>query len=539
MKIYQAEAAVHGLSQKIQNNLSIAFSAPVLTSKFARQSSKMNKWLMQACDIQDGFCAAVQDFSVASKDDMDLYPATSLLVSTIWNKNDDVFLPYETWAARHTPVHKPSNFNHNEHQIIGHITDTWACDNAGSIILDNTSPDDLPVHFHIVIGSVIYLAWTDESVVSAVADLIEDIEQGRKFVSMEVLFSDFHYALANEQTNNYTLVSRNEDTAWMTKHLRAYGGTGQLRNQRIGRVLRQMTFCGHGYVDNPANERSVVLRPSQTVNQIFQSAAAINAGSQCVPLSQLKKDDTLFDDGVTINTEANASLDTFNNMEKNMPDEQNTPSVESLQTELTKAQEQLIALQAKLDARAEESQAALTAKDEELAVATKALEDLQVAKTQVDTQHQELQEAHDTLQTANADLISKVSDLENTITQFNRISLLVDGGFTKEAASEKVTTLHDLSDEQFETVAQELIKTVQVLAEHTQDTENGNDVDETEQDSQTAHAAEQALNNAQVDVDEVVVTGGDVSPDDEMQEIRDNLTRAIAAKLGCDSEEKE
>ena len=44
---------------------------------------------------------------------IDLYYLESLLVSTGWNKNDDVFSPDITWAARTTPEDKQFNFMHD------------------------------------------------------------------------------------------------------------------------------------------------------------------------------------------------------------------------------------------------------------------------------------------------------------------------------------------------------------------------------------------------------------------------------------------
>ena len=39
----------------------------------------------------------------------DLALVVSILVSTGWNRNDDIFTPEEVWAARLSPLHKPMN----------------------------------------------------------------------------------------------------------------------------------------------------------------------------------------------------------------------------------------------------------------------------------------------------------------------------------------------------------------------------------------------------------------------------------------------
>ena len=47
--------------------------------------------------------------SFASLNDDDLYYVQSILVSSSWNKNDDIFDKSEIWLARHTPEDKPTN----------------------------------------------------------------------------------------------------------------------------------------------------------------------------------------------------------------------------------------------------------------------------------------------------------------------------------------------------------------------------------------------------------------------------------------------
>ena len=59
------------------------------------------------------------------------------------------------------------------------------------------------------------------------------------------------------------LLARNEGSAFLTKHLRAYGGTGEYEGYKIGRSLRDIAFSGKGLVSKPANPRSVILDASR------------------------------------------------------------------------------------------------------------------------------------------------------------------------------------------------------------------------------------------------------------------------------------
>jgi hypothetical protein len=197
--------------------------------------------------------------ALASYNDNDLYYVQSILVTSSWNKNDDIFDKEEVWAAKNTPEDKPTNLEHDENTIIGHIVSNWTITDDGILIDPNTPSENLPEKFHIVTGSVIYKAYVNPELKDRTAKLIAEIENGTKYVSMECMFKGFDYGLINEQTGEYKILSRSDETAFLTKHLRAYGGSGKYENHKIGRVLRQITFSGKGYVDKPANPDSIIF----------------------------------------------------------------------------------------------------------------------------------------------------------------------------------------------------------------------------------------------------------------------------------------
>ena len=196
--------------------------------------------------------------SSASYNDDDLYYVQSILVTSNWNKNDDVFNAAEVWAARKTPEDKPTNLEHDEKTIVGHIISNWAVDENGKVLDETMAAEDLPEKFHIITGSVIYKAYTDPELKMRSQSLINDIESGQKYVSMECYFKGFDYGLLDTQ-GKLKVVARNADTAFLTRHLRAYGGTGTHENYQIGRVLRDITFSGKGFVDKPANPESIIF----------------------------------------------------------------------------------------------------------------------------------------------------------------------------------------------------------------------------------------------------------------------------------------
>jgi len=202
--------------------------------------------------------------SLASYNDKDLYYADSIMVTSSWNLNDDIFDPVELWMAKDTPEDKPTNLDHDESIIVGHIISNTPVTEDFKIIPKDINISDLPPKYHILTGSVIYKAFTNPELISRAKDLISSIENKNKYVSMECLFKNFDYGIMDAQ-GNYKVLSRNNSTAHLTKYLRAYGGNGNHQNYKIGRVLRNITFTGKGFVDKPANPESIIFSISPNI----------------------------------------------------------------------------------------------------------------------------------------------------------------------------------------------------------------------------------------------------------------------------------
>ena len=213
-----------------------------------------------------------------NKEQIDLYYLKSILVSTGWNKNDDVFDPAELWEARSTPEDKPFNFMHNEKDIIGHITANEVVDFDGNAISEDS---EVPDKFNILTSAVVYTEWSDPEQRQRMHKIVSEIEDGKWFVSMECLFPDFDYALKGA-AGETKVIKRNEASAFLTKHLRSYGGDGKYEDYQVGRLLRNLSFSGKGLVSKPANPRSVILEG----NDFFDESQA-----QVLTISSLKEND--------------------------------------------------------------------------------------------------------------------------------------------------------------------------------------------------------------------------------------------------------
>jgi len=197
----------------------------------------------------------------------DLLYMDSVLVSTGRNQNDDVFLPSEMWKARSSPILKPVDWEHNtgkeigeqtshksvvaDNQIIGVMYNSYIALKDGSVLTEATIASDgfqVPSQFDIINQAVIYKYLFPRTA----ARIIRDAKAGKLFVSMEAWFNDYDYQVGNK------IVARNEETAFLDTHLRAYGGTGKYKDVRVGRVLRNIVFGGIGVVSNPANKESII-----------------------------------------------------------------------------------------------------------------------------------------------------------------------------------------------------------------------------------------------------------------------------------------
>lgn len=227
------------LAYKIANSNSIAFES--VASQMSAESQKS----VALTDCPDLFSG-------------DLFYFDSVLASTGWNKNDDVFSSAEMWASRKTPVDKKINYMHDETNIVGHMVSSKICDQDGQALAEEMDINTLPNKIDIVVGGVLYTVWEKPQCQEQMNDILSRISSGDMFVSMECLFNNFDYALS--KNSEQIVLARDEHTAFLTKYLRSYGGVGEYNGYKIGRILKNFVFSGKGLVNNPANPRSVILK---------------------------------------------------------------------------------------------------------------------------------------------------------------------------------------------------------------------------------------------------------------------------------------
>ena len=402
IKIFQNEIN-DGIGELVKSTASIAYCSEATVHKGSVEAAK---------DIISKTCSDVTlDKIVAeNKDQIDLYYLESVLVSCGWNKNDDVFQPKDTWAARNTPEDKQFNFMHDENDIIGHITGSYVLSKDGK-----ATPEDAPMpeDFDIITQAVLYNSWTNSENRERMEKVISEIEEGKWYVSMECLFAGFDYALSNENGANKVL-ARDEESSFLTKHLRVYGGTGEYQGYKVGRALKNISFSGKGLVSRPANPRSVILK-----------SVAFN-----------------LDDNYNFN------IGEFN-MSENLLEKQ----LADLRDELASAKTENEAIKAKIE----------EAKDKEFASKVEAFEstvdekDASIAELEesIKSTQAKVAELEDALVQSQEELtvaMKSMSDMKQKEKTENRKASLMDAGLTEEEVAESLASFDDLQDEAFEAV---------------------------------------------------------------------------------------
>jgi chemotaxis protein histidine kinase CheA len=454
MKIYPQEEA-DGLSERISTSASISYACAI------QSSSKT-----------DNISKALQ--SIASLNDEDLYYVQSILVSTTWNKNDDIFDKKEVWAARNTPEDKPTNLEHDEGLIIGHITSNWPITEDGILINENTPIDNLPEKYHILTGSVIYRAFASPELKERSEKLISEIQSGQKYVSMECFFKGFDYGLLNKSNGQFSILTRNEATAYLTKYLRAYGGQGQHEEYQIGRVLRNITFSGKGFVDKPANPDSIIFTLDnlyETKNDNFNNLGVsnsqfhsntenINMSADLKPemVESTEQTETVSVSSVEATTENNT-----NNTELQL-------QLESLEAAMKSKDEEMKKLKAELDAAvsALSTEAAKKMKEEEeknevedkkeskkeedKEEETEAANKMKDVMAKKDEEMKKVKSELDAALEAIAGYKMKEAEMAKKDKKMKRAASLMENGFDSETANSTVDQFESLDDDTFAAV---------------------------------------------------------------------------------------
>ena len=394
IKIFQNEIN-DGIGELVKSTASVAYCSEASVRTNITEAEAVN---------------TVEKIVAENKDQIDLYYLESVLVSCGWNKNDDVFQAEPTWAARNTPEDKQFNFMHDENDIIGHITGSYVLTKDGKAVADN---DPMPEDFDIITQAVLYNSWTNSENRERMDNIIAEIEEGKWYVSMECLFAGFDYALTNADGDK-KILARDEESSFLTKHLRSYGGSGEYEGYKLGRALSNIAFSGKGLVSKPANPRSVILK------------------------------------SVAFNLDDNSD---FNIGEFNMSDNLLEKQLEEVRAELNTAKSENEAIKAKIE----------EVKDKELASKVEAFEaeiqekDSSIAELEesIKSTQARVAELEDFLAKSQEDLsvaMKNMDDMKKKEKMEKRKAALVEAGFDQEDVDAAIVAFDGLEDEAFDSV---------------------------------------------------------------------------------------
>ncbi len=502
--IYQYEIN-DGLAEQIQNN-SVAYVSAANPDTVSGFSDSIDLEKILEKNISDNKIPVALRSVAENKDQIDLYYIKSVLVSTGWNKNDDVFDPQELWDARNTPEDKPFNFMHDEKDIIGHITSNEVVDFSGNPI--DSALEVAPKEFNILTSAVIYTEWSDLEQKQRLNQIVAEIEDNKWFVSMECLFPNFDYALKNSKGET-KVVRRDEASAFLTKHLRSYGGTGTYDDYQVGRLLRNLSFSGKGLVSKPANPRSIILEG----NDFFDESQ-----SKLLTLSSLKEKNSMSDQETQVQdlraelAEAKAA---------------NEALKEKAQVEAQAGFDaQVKELEAKIEAQATEMEAIKASLTEK----TEAFDALTVAKT-------ELEESAEAMK-------KEVEEMKKKEAMQKREAELAEAGFDADEAKATVAEFENLADEDFARVVA-LVKTTQMKKDAMKDEteaamppalkeaiEKKKKEEEAKADDEndSAEASEELLDDAEIP-QEAAVAQINSQPESEQETLRASASEWIGSLL--------
>jgi len=497
--VYAAEIEA-GLAQAVAQQNVIAYLSPVLNSPDALRRQLVTAQVK----------AAAQQ-ALGGDVTFDLYPIHTILVSTGWNNNDDIFTKADTWSARLTPEDKPFNIGHEPRQIIGHITANTVVDNDLNVIADDISFEEIPDEFHILTSAVVYrhISSRDETLETEAAELIDSIQAGDWFVSMECLFGNYDYGV-NYTSGEQQIVQRTDATAFLTKHLRIHGGCGEYNGGKLGRVLRNITFSGKGLVENPANPKSVIFNDTKRFVGVFASSFLTEESEQEPSIANIRESG-----------------------EKNMA-ETNDKYVGQLEDQIKGLQADLAAANKRVDELGEaQVNSKLTEKDATIAKLQGELETAQAKIDELTASYNDAKKAKDESEAAKADIEKELAEAKTKLDETEakekttaRIALMVDKGIDKAAAEEVVAEFTDLDDEKFEKVVAMKCEAAQAKCKGDEEKEkgkskadeNGDGTPEPNSDPSGEAAAGAAdLENAETDPDPALASDdGDGGDKDEL-----------------------
>jgi uncharacterized coiled-coil protein SlyX len=338
---------------------------------------------------------------------------------------------------------------------------------------------------------------------------------------MECIFHGFDYAVVDPEGRHH-VIQRNDESAFLTSYLRAYGGEGSYQEHQIGRLIRSITFSGKGFVEKPANPESVIFDKNKSFNFHKSSVSAKTVFSDEIGVNK-----KIEESNTNIFIDPEESLDMSNEILNDQVRELKE-ALEAAQVENKELADRLsVANVAKYESTIEELNETLKSKEEAVA-----------------NMRGELEEALAKLEEAAADIQSKsealekaeafVSEMRAAESLRARKASLIEAGLSEEDADEKLEAFAGLTDDQFQVLAD----TLSEYASQTEPEEGAvessdeTEAEASEEDTEETEAAEavatevdeEVLETAEADEEvEISVEADESAGHDETESVRAGL----------------
>ena len=325
---------------------------------------------------------------------------------------------------------------------------------------------------------------------------------------MECFFSGFDYGLMNKTNGSFQILPRNEETSFLTKHLRSYGGFGEYEDHKIGRVLKNITFSGKGFVDKPANPESIIFQKEE-FKFLTEDKNSENQ-NKGVFLIQVNKQ------------EANMSSNNLNTNDKVEAMNDCTELVKEAYAARDEFKAQASELKAALDLLTQEKEEAAKNSDENF-------KKKQDEETQKDEKLMKLKSELDAALEAIAAYKDKEEEMKKKEARMNRKASLLEAGLDEESASSNVEKFEALDDESFNNMIS-LIAAMKPKMPASEDDAKKDKKDMMEKKKASEDLTE-ALENVEVTEEANLTVGSDES-EDEMTSTRAALIDFVYNRLG-------
>jgi hypothetical protein len=232
-------------------------------------SEEKDKYLALASLIDVGNFVPNIDISK----NIDLLPiAFNACVVNRVNKNGDVIDATTASGVYKNFINKPINVEHNRERVVGVILSASFSEFGSDLPLTEDQVKEMKGPFNITLGGVVW-----KVVNNKLTQLIEDSndptsENYQKIsASWELGFSDYVLAAINGDSKNLEdaeIICDSGMISELSDHLRAFGGTGKLKDGRsiYRKVVADVVPLGIGLTENPAADvKGVAVKAVESV----------------------------------------------------------------------------------------------------------------------------------------------------------------------------------------------------------------------------------------------------------------------------------